>query len=796
MFKKLLFMVLLLITTTVFSQPYTVKGIVINSKKATIEFAVLSLFQEENLLNETVTDSLGFFEIQIENSGIYTLFLEYVGAERIQKKLNITQNLDLGIIEISEGTELESIVIEARRKQIEKKVDRIVFNVESSIQSSGNDALELLKITPRVKVENDAVSMIGKSSMMLMIDDRIVQLSGTDLTIFLQTLRSDDIQSIEVITNPPAKYSAEGNSGIINIVTKNNKVEVWNGSVQSSYRQTTYPSGGLGGNFNYKKDRFTFTFHTNNFIGSTAPVNSSIIEYPSMTWKENNQRRDSYNSFAGGLGIDYKISDKVSMGFNYRYTRNEIDLRSDLINSLINTTSQITDSLIITPGTQNIDTDLHTFNYHFIYKIDSLNRKLSFDFDYFNYDSHSSRTFNSTTYLPSNMNNPISFFAANNIGNQKIDNYSFNLDIEHPIKWVNLNYGVRFSGIETNSGFEYYNLTNGFPEFDTSQSNQFIYKENTQATYLSAQKEWSDQWETKIGLRLENTQTRGNSITLNEKHNVNYTKLFPTAYVSYVPDDAHSFSLSYSRRINRPGYSLLNPFRWIASAYSSEVGNPYLQPAFTDNLELEYMFKENFISSVYFSHTADDFEQLTIVNPETKIQETIPQNFIISKTFGLNQTVVFKPLSWWNINLNGTVYYSSTDSKVPVTLQYLKGWNGEFSINNDFTLNHSKTLFFNIRYSYVTKGVDNLDYNSSFNQLNASFKGMFFDKKLIVSLYGNDVLSSSRITWTGYSNGIKTVYRNYYDNRFLRLSLTYNFGRSFQKENRKSRNTEELSRTN
>src|SRR5690606_9759448 len=273
-------------------------------------------------------------------------------------------------------------------------------------------------------------------------------------------------------------------------------------------------------------------------------------------------------------------------------------------------------------------------------------------------------------------------------------------------------------------------------------------------------------------------------------------KLFPTAYVLYIPNDNNNFTLSYSRRISRPSYSSLNPFRWIASAYSYQEGNPYLQPAFTDNVELEYVLKDNFITSLYYSYTDDDFEELSIIDPETKIQQIIPKNFIVNKTFGLNQTVIIKPLKWWNVNLYGAVYYSDTDAKVPVTLQYLKGWNGEFSINNDFTLNQSQTLFFNIRYSYVTKGVDNLDYNSAFSQLNASFKGLFLDKKLTVTLYANDILSSSRITYTGYSNGLKSEFRNYYDNRYVTLSLAYNFGKAFRKENHSNKNNEDLNRAN
>ena len=793
--RNIFFILFIVCTSTTFSQ-ISVKGGIITLEKQPVEFAEIYL-QESNInWYETSTDSLGNFNLQLKIPGTYTLIVAYLGEEQLSKEISITSDLDLGKIIIEETTVLNNMVIEAKRKQIEKKVDRLIFNVSSSIQSSGSDAIELLKITPRVKVENDKISMIGKSSMRIMIDDRPVQFSDNDLTNFLRSIRSDEIQSIEVITIPPAKYIAEGNSGIINIITKKKKEEAWNTSLQTTYRQGNHPIGIVGGNFNYIKNKFKLSYNTNYYKGSIAPVNNSLIEYPTILWKENNKRRDFYDSFSNGLAVDYEFSKKISMGLNYRYNKNGLELRSDLNSNIINSISQVTDSLIKTPSLQFNNTDLHTFNYHFIYKIDTLNRKLSFDFDYFNYASDSNRNFSSTTYQTNNLNTPISFYAANNIGDQKINNLSFNLDMEHPLKWVNLNYGVRFSNIETKSGFKYYDVTHGFPEFDTKQSNNFIYKENTQAIYFSAQKELSDKWETKIGLRLENTNTQGNSLTLNEEHKIDYIKLFPTAYLSFTPNEDHTFSLSYSRRINRPNYSLLNPFRWVASAYSYSEGNPYLQPAFTNNLELEYMLKEKFISSVYFSHTDDDFEQLSIINPETSIQQIIPKNFIINRMIGFNQTIILKPLSWWNINFFGTVYYSSTDSKVPVTLQYLKGWNGEFSINNDFTLNKLNTLFLNISYSYVTKGVDNLDYNSAYNQLNTSFKGLFFDKRLIFSLHVNDILSSSRITYTGYSNGLKTVFKNYFDNRYLTLSLTYNFGKNFKKERRDMKNDEELNRTN
>jgi len=773
-----------------------VEGKIIDYDNTGVELAEI-IFTNTDTMTQIydVSDAEGNFLFHIKD-GSYLLEIKIFGRIYFSKNLEIKSNLQLGNIVINTSTGLDEIIIQVQKKQIEKKVDRLVFNVENIAQSSGTDALELIKIAPRIKVQNDQISMIGKSTMSVMVDDRLIQLSSGDLVSYLRSIRSEDIQSIEVITNPPSKYSAEGNSGIINIITKKKKEDFWNASLQTGYKQTTYPGGRVGASFNYKKNNFALNLNTGYYDGSNAPVDRSVINYTDIVWDESNKRHDFTKQFSTNLGVDYRISEKISTGISYRYNPNRMELRSQLRSNLLNLHTSTIDSTIVTPSSQLNNTKLHTLNYHFIFEMDTLGRKLSFDFDYFNYNSSSNRNFTSTTYNASDLTDPIDLYSADNKGEQEIDNYSFNMDMEHPIGWAEFNYGVRLSGINTDSGFNYFDLTSGIPVFDPLQSSEFNYKEHTQAGYFSTQKKLSEKWEAKIGVRLENTQTRGNSITLDQTNKLNYTKLFPTAYINYVPGENNSFSLSYSRRISRPNFKMLNPFRWIASAYSYSEGNPYLQPAFTDNVEFEYMYKENLISSIYFSYTNNDFEELLIVNPETNIQQIIPKNFIVNKTIGFNQTYIFKPLTWWNLNAFFTTYYSHTDSKVPVTLQYLKGWNGDISISNDLNLNSKKTLFFNIRYSYTTKGVDNLDYNSAFDQLNLTFKGLFLENKLVASLHFNDVLSSNRITYTSYSNGLKTTSRSYYDTRYLLFSLTYNFGKKFNTINREIKNQEEQQRIN
>ena len=787
-------LLIILFQNQVFSQ-IKISGQIKNEKNNPVEFIEIQLQNKDSIIFKSeLTNAEGKFIIETEK-GEYSLLVRQLGVIYHKQKINVNQDTYIGIINITEKEQqLQEVVITSKKKLIEKKVDRLVFNVENSISASGGDAIDALKLTPRVKVQNEQISMIGKSGMLIMIDDRIIQLSGDDLINYLKTLKSDDIKSIEVITNPPAKYNAEGNSGILNIKLKKAKNDAWSASVRTLYQQASYPTGAFGTGYNLQKNKITLTTNFTYSDGSNAPFESSVINYPNITWKEENKRRDFSKSLSGRIGLDYKISQKISTGFLFNIVKSNPKINDNINSLILNSNTNVLDSLIKTKANNIRERLSNSLNYHLIYQIDSIGKKLTFDFDYFDYNLDSKRLFETNSFLNDNTFIPNSFTSANNIGIQKINNYSFNLDMEHPTKWINLNYGLKTSFIKTDNEFDFYNLSSGISIFDPTQSNHFNYKENTQSIYFSAQKEISKKWDSKIGLRIENTQIEGYSVTLSQLSKSNYTKLFPTAYISYNPNENNSFSINYGRRISRPNYNLLNPFKWISSPYSYSEGNPFLQPAFAQNIEIEYTYKDNLITSFYFSNLEDGFEQVTIVNPITNITQITPKNFLINKMFGVNQTIILEPFKFLKTNFYTDIYYSSTKSTIPVTLNYLKGWNGEFSISNDFILNKNKTFLFNVSYSYTTKGVDNLDRNSQFSQLDASLKLLLLNKKLIMSLYANDILSSSRVTYTSFSNDIKTSYRNYYDNRYFRFSVAYNFGKKFSTNENSNKNEDEYNR--
>ncbi|WP_264525786.1 outer membrane beta-barrel family protein [Flavobacterium sp. N502536] len=786
---------LMIVPTSVFSQ-IKLTGKIVNQNESAIELAEIIVFdQDSTIIKSELSSSNGEFVLLID-SGKYFFQIKKIGIKTVQQNIDITQNIDLGIIRVNENKQnLDEVVVTSKKKVLERKIDRLVFNVESSIAATGGDVIDILKLTPRIKVQNDQIAMIGKSEMSVMIDDRLLKLTGDDLINYLRTLKAEQIKSIEVITNPPSKYNADGNSGIINIKTKKLKNDSWNSSIRSVYHQATYAKGETGISFNAKKNKITLNTNLTYANGSNAPVENRVINYPDISWKEEKNKRDYSNVFSTKLGLDYKITDKISTGFLYNGIRNKPSTKENILSTLSNLNSEGINSLLITNANNERNRISNSLNYNFIYKIDTVGKVLSLDFDYFDYKIDTQRFFETNTYSSDYVLMPSSFVSAFNVGNQKIKNYSFNIDMEHPTKLVNLNYGGRFSCINTNNGFSFFDIKNGNSIKDPLQSNEFLYKEDTQALYFSAQKELGEKWDSKFGLRLENTQTTGNSKTLYETHKVNYTKLFPTFYVSYTPNDNNSFSLNYGRRINRPDYNFLNPFVWIYSPYSFAVGNPFLQPSYSQNFEFEYAYKDSLISSFYFSYLENGFEEVAIINAATNVQKNIPQNFLTNKMAGFNQTIIIEPFQGVKINFYADVYYSSTSSKIPVTLDYLKSWNGEFSLSNDYTLNKKKTIVFNLSYIFATNGVDNLDTNTSFNQLNATLKVLLLEKKLNISLNGNDILSSSRTTYTSYSNDIKTSFRNYYDSRYFRLAIVYDFGKKFKTLENKNINEEEYNRT-
>ena len=791
---KRFLLLLLLVSFSGYSQ-YYISGKIVNEQNVAIEYAEVLLQTSDSILVKAeISDEKGEFLIAAIPKGNYILQIKNSSEIIYSTVLQLESDLNLKNIVVTESINLDEIVIQNTKPLFERKIDRIVFNVENSTMATGGNAFDALKLTPRIKIINDQISMIGKGGLKVMIDDRIVKFSGDQLADYLKSLSSDDLKSIEVIANPPAKYSAEGNSGLINIVTKKGRKDAWNAAVRATYKQTTYDAEGAGGSFNFQKNKLQVNSAFNFSNGSSAPQETSQVIYPNTIWKEESNRRDFTNGYSGSFGLEYKINTKISTGASYSFGSNDLTLVEIDKTDLYSVSTKALDSLIFTKARDLRAFKMNSLNYHIIYKIDTIGRKLSLDVDYFDFNNNNSRAFNSGIYFPNFQVINSNLETARSTGIQDIKNYSANLDMEHPTKWASLNYGGRISTVESNNISNYYDVIDNTEFLNETFSNQFKYKENTQAAYFSASKEFVSKWESKIGLRYEFTQTTGFSKTTNQSNEENYSKIFPTIYISYSANDNHTFSVDYSKRIGRPSYHFLNPFRIVSNPYVYTEGNPFLQPSFSDNVEFGYSYKDKFMTNISYYKISDGFFQVAINDIETNIQQIIPLNILASNTITFNSSYIFKPTKWFDLTTTLNVFYSEAHAIIPDTFEKVNGWTGNFSFLGDLTLNKSKTLFAGFYYNFDSRGVDELDRSTSSDILNLSLKYMLLDKKLVISLNGNDVFKSNRSFYTSSIKPVTMIYSNYYDQRYFRIGVQYNFGKSFKMTQRETKNQDEQNR--
>ena len=559
--------------------------------------------KNDKIIAGTTTDDKGLFEVNV-SQGNYTIEITYLWYENWEKEVQVGVNLNLETILLEENAQaLEEIVVKTEKRVLERKIDRLVFNVEKSIAAVGGNGLDVLKITPGVQVQNGTLVILGKGAAQVMINGRISVLVGDELVRFLSGFSASAIQKIEVITNPPAKYEALGNGGLINIILKQGIQDSWKNSTTISYNQNRYIFTTLTNNFFYNKDKVSFSGSLNTSKGNHENSEGLFIAYPTNNWEIDVNSRIGREQFSGRFLLEYAISDNTTFGMQYLGNATTPNIMGTTTSSIFDTDDKLERSLV-NQGDNRINTKNHTLNFHLLTALDSLGKSISFDADYFTFDSENSRDFFTEEYNNSGNLQAINS-AALNISNQAIENFSAKIDVAFPLEKMNLSYGVKTSFTSTKSNVLYYNTISGSAVSDLNRSNEFKYQENVLAGYISGNTSINNKLEMQFGLRLENTKTKGIHAEMSQETINNYTKLFPSIYFSFAKNDANNFGFSYGRRINRPNFSHLNPFRFYINDKSYSVGNPFLQPSFSDNIEFSHLYKKNLNTSIFLNITTD-----------------------------------------------------------------------------------------------------------------------------------------------------------------------------------------------
>ena len=772
---------------------FKLKGKITN-ETIPLEWADVSISNSEGkIIDGSTSKQDGSFEINLKK-GSYRIGITLLEFTDYEKEFTIENDTDLGTIILKESaTNLKEVVIQSKKKTIEQKTDRLVYNLENNVTTVGGDALSAINTAPGVVVQNNTINILGKGTSRVMIDGRMIELVGEELNNFLKSISASDIKNIEIISNPPAKYDAEGTGGLINIIMKKGVRDSWKNTTTVSYDQNKYSIYTLRDNFFYNKNKFRFSASINAKTGYLNATDDLKMYFPDGLSHMKSVTKVKTENLSGKLALDYDLSERTTIGFQYLNDRNNPDFKSDIRIEDYNTQNELDDVTLNNSFTDKGSKN-QTYNAHLITKLDSLKRKLSFDVDYFNYSSKFDRNF-----VANNFTADMTFVDINqsgrNISNQDIDNWSFKSDMEHPLQALNLSYGAKMSFTNSVSDVLYFNTITGTPELDSNQSNRFKYTENNQAVYVNADKKLNEKWNFQMGLRLENTQTNGFSETLNQETENNYLKLFPTFYASYKKNENNTFSLNYGKRINRPRFDLLNPFRIYINSNSYSEGNPFLRPSFSDNFELAHSYKEILRTSVFVNAITNGYGVLFTSNPETNTQIVTRENYFKNLNYGIGESYSASFADWWSSENSLYLLGAKTEFIKDINATPSNSLQIDFSTNNTFLL--GKTTKLQIDFMYTTpfkSGLYEVGYASSFD---IGFKQDLFNKTMQIAFLANDIFNTSYLKdFTSVINGVKQVYEEKQSNRFARLSVVYNFGnKKINVQQRDFGNKEENKRT-
>ncbi len=631
--RLVLYIVLFLITTNLNAQTETgtISG-KINDGAKPLEGATIGLYtgKDSLLVKSTLAAADGSFVFDGLRYGNYYMvasmsgFNRYKTGDILLSRDRSSLVLDAVVLSRQENT-LQNVTVTAQKPMIERKVDRTVVNVDAMISAAGSTALDVLEKSPGVSVDqNGVISLKGRAGVTIFIDDKPTYLSGSDLESFLRSLPASTIDQIELMTNPPAKYDAAGGAGVINIRTKRSRVRGFNGSLNLAYTQGRYGKTNNSFNYNYRNNKWnsfgTLTYNAaDNFSDLDIDRHFKNADgSPKYDFLQKTYIRPTASAFSAKLGADYYATAKTTFGIVLTGVTRTGKRNNDNESRILNATSQL-DSTIVAHNTQDNIFRNGGINFNYRHQFAKGGPELTADLDYIRYNTDNDQVFNNYTYLANGtLTNED---RLNGSLPASINIWSGKVDYSHPFKngWKT-EAGIKSSRTETDNVADYFITTNNSTMPDYDKTNHFIYKEMIQAAYVNASKE-GKRWSVQLGLRAEQTvsdgRQLGNLVKPDSSFHRTYASLFPTAYLNYKLDSAgnHTLTLDYGKRISRPYYQDLNPFISPLDKFTYYVGNPFLQPAYTDNIQLSYGFKNIFTLGAQYSRTRNNTnETIEIIN--------------------------------------------------------------------------------------------------------------------------------------------------------------------------------------
>lgn len=784
------------------SQNFSVSGSIRSQQDEPVPFAAVSVNHsaDSTLIKADVADDRGSFRISGIEPGKYFIRISSVGNKMFQSPaFSITDSdVSLPAFQLLAATQqLDEVKVTAAKPLIEVKNDRLVFNIEGSINATGSNALELLQKSPGVQVDKDENILVkGKTGVRIYIDGRPSPMSGKDLASTLKSMNSADIEAIEIITNPSAKYDAAGDLGIINIRLKKNVKLGTNGnlSLGALFGITPKYNASLNLNHRDKKINVFGSYGFNQGAWQNTTYDDQILNGVAYNKIWHGIWRDTTHS--AKIGADYFINSKNTLGFsaNGRISNHNGGGQSEtFISRRLNMPG---DSLVLYSQTSNPEKNKNlniNLNYHFA---DTTGHELNVDADFGRFVSRGISYQPNKYYFNLDEKEPL---EKNYVSKTPVDITirSFKADYEQPLNKGKLGYGFKLSDVKSDNTFDFFNVINQVEVIDTNRSNRFKYTERVYAAYANYNVALGKKWDLQAGLRTEHTKSLGDLTSF--KHNdldkvdTTYLNLFPSAAISFRPSKNHNWNLNYSRRINRPSYQNLNPFEYRVDELVYSKGNPFLKPEYANSFKLTHVYKAKLTTSFGYRRTRFPVVGLRIPYDSSRTY-FISRNLDHSEGFNLDVSISTAITKWWDIYFNIGGYHNIWKAALPdgliinnTTTAFNMNGQNTFKLKNDWTL--ELTGWYNSPYRRI-------DYNRAMGMMDAGIQKKFWKSNATLKVSFSDIFHTAKGGYESEYAGIKTNLHFRFEGQMLKINFNYRFG---SKEinaarNRRSGSEDELNR--
>lgn len=743
---------------------------------------------DSSLVKISVTDKSGRYGFEGLQPDKYLILVTSMGySASYSDKIELLSDKSLMEVEpivlAAQSKNLKEVTVVARKPLIEQKIDRTVINVEAAVTNTGSSALEVLEKSPGVQVDKDGnISLKGKQGVVILIDGRPSYLSGPELANMLKGMQASQLEQIEIMTNPPAKFDASGNAGVINIKTKKNKAKGFNGSITAGIGQGVYSKTNESLSLNYRKGKVNlfsnYSFgRSENFQElkisrrySNADKSTRAIFEQTALWRTTRMNNNLK------IGMDYSLDKKTILGIVVSGFYNPENERGNNVSYLKDPGSKV-DSIVQATSSSKEVWKNGSINLNMRHQYDSTGRELTADIDFIKYNSTNDQYFMNASFTPAWEKK----YDEQLRGDLPLDIniYSGKIDYTHPLKkGAKLELGWKSSYVVADSKAKYFEPSNGTWETDYKRTNFFEYKENINAAYVNFNKQLTKKLGVQTGLRFENTNYKGyqygNIQKPDSAFNNTYNGLFPTVYFSYAANKNNQFGLSFGRRIDRPAYQDLNPFLFYVDKYTYGQGNPYLKPQYSNNIEISHIFKGVLTTTLNYGSTKNMFM-------ETFDQEgdyaTIVRRGNIGKRehAGISINAQITVQKWLTSNVYTNYNYNKFSGSLNGEVLEAEAGNLVFNVNNQIKI--SKEWSAEISGWYRTKGIEGQIAIQPMGQLAAGVSKQVMKGKGSVKLNVRDIFYTQVVKGQINFKSTEASFINKRDTRVANLSFTYRFGK-------------------